>query len=144
MDDNEWFCSKRRHLCEGFEYRLQRVSNDDIDLGRANRSAAWTTLLLLNFFAGRGSSVGRSSAWYAAGRGFYPHVRHTFLGGDWSWKHFYDYYLPSADSRRSVVRYWRNEWALMILVNCLGDLPWNSVDRLTDRARNDLKSVEES
>ena len=28
------------------EYRT-----DDIDLGRVNRSAAWTTLLLLNFFA---------------------------------------------------------------------------------------------
>ena len=42
------------------EYRI-----DDIDLGRANRWAAWTTLLLLNFFAGRGSSVGRASAWYA-------------------------------------------------------------------------------
>ena len=36
------------------------------------------------FFAGRGSSVGRASAWYAAGRGFHPHVRHTFLEGEWS------------------------------------------------------------
>ena len=35
------------------------------------------------------------------------------------------------------------ECALTILVNCLGGLPGNSVDRLTDRARNDLKSVEE-
>ena len=34
--------------------------------------------------------------------------------------------------------------ALTILVNCLGGLPGNSVDRLTVRARNDLKSVEES
>ena len=61
------------------EYRT-----DDTDFGRANSSAARTTLLLLNFFAGRGSSVGRAFAWYAAGRGFHPHVRHTFLGGDWS------------------------------------------------------------
>ena len=30
-----------------------------------------------------------------------------------------------------------------LLVNCLGGLLGNSVDRLTDRARNDLKSVEE-
>ena len=29
----------------------------------------------------------------------------------------------------------------VVLVNCLGGLPRNSVDRLTDRARNDLKSV---
>ena len=28
-----------------------------------------------------------------------------------------------------------------VLVNCLGGLPRNSVDRLTGRARNDLKSV---
>ena len=59
-------------------------------------------------------------------------------------KKIYDHYLPSADSRRAAVRYWRNEYALTILVNCLGGLPGNSVDRLTDRARNDLKNVEES
>ena len=59
-------------------------------------------------------------------------------------KNFYDHYLPSADSRRAVVRYWRNECALTILVNCLGGLLGNSVDRSTDRARNDLKSVKES
>ena len=41
------------------EYRI-----NDIELGRGNRSAAWTALLLLNFFAGRGSSVGRASTWY--------------------------------------------------------------------------------
>ena len=119
------------------EYRT-----DDIDLGRANRSAVWTTLLLLNFFAGRGSSVGRASAWYAAGRGFHPHVRHTFLEGEWSWKKFYDHYLLSADSRKGSYQLLAKEYALTILVNCLGGFPGNSVDRLTDRARNDLKSVE--
>ena len=36
------------------------------------------------------------------------------------------------------------ECALTILVNCLGGLPRNSIDRLTDRARNDLKSVKAS
>ena len=41
------------------EYRT-----DDIDLVRAIRSAAWTTILLLNFFAGRGSSVECASSWY--------------------------------------------------------------------------------
>ena len=119
------------------EYRT-----DDIDLGMANRSAAWTILLLLNFFAGRGSSVGRASAWYAAGRGFHPHVRHTFLEGEWSWKNFYDHCLPS---RKGSCQLLAKECALTILVNFLhvGGLPGNSVDRLTDRARNDLKSVEE-
>ena len=61
------------------EYRT-----DDTDLGRAHRSAARTSLLVLKYFAGRGSSVGRASAWYATGRGFHPHVRHTFLEGEWS------------------------------------------------------------
>ena len=69
-----------RHLnIASSEYRT-----DDIDLGSANRSAARITLLLLNFFARCGSSVGRASAWYAAGRGFHPHVRYTFLEGEWS------------------------------------------------------------
>ena len=35
------------------------------------------------------------------------------------------------------------EWALTVLVNHLGGLPWNSVDKLTYCARNDFKSVEE-
>ena len=120
------------------EYRT-----DDIDLGRANLSAAWTTLLLLNFFVVHGSSVGRVSAWYAAGRGFHLHVQHTFLEGEWSWNNFYDHYLPSADSRKGSCQLLAKECALNILVNCLGGLHGNSGDRLTDRARNDLQSVEE-
>ena len=67
-----------------FNIASSEYRTDDIDLGRANRSAALTSFLFLNFFAGRGSSVGRASAWYAAGRGFHPHVRHTFLQGEWS------------------------------------------------------------
>ena len=120
------------------EYRT-----DDIDLGMANRLAVWTTLLLLNFFAGRGSLVGRASAWYAAGRGFHPHVRQILLEGEWSWKNFYDHYFPSADSRKGSCQLLAKECALTILVNCLEGLQGNSVDRLTDRARNYLKSVEE-
>ena len=44
-----------------------------------------------------------------------------------------DHSLPSADSRMAVVSYWRKNVQL-VLVNCLGGLPRNSVDRLTDRA----------
>ena len=33
-------------------------------------------------------------------------------------------------------------YLLLVPVNHLGGLPRNSVNRLTDRARNDLKSVE--
>ena len=32
----------------------------------------------------------------------------------------------------------------LVLVNCIGSLSRNCVDRLTDRAQNDLNSVEES
>ena len=31
----------------------------------------------------------------------------TFFRGDWSWNIFYIHSLPSADSRRAVVSYWR-------------------------------------
>ena len=34
--------------------------------------------------------------------------------------------------------------AITVLVNYLGGLPGNSVDRLTYRARNDIKTVEET
>ena len=36
----------------------------------------------------------------------------TFFRGDWSWNNFYGYSLPSANSRRAVVSYWRNKCAL--------------------------------
>ena len=49
--------------------------------------------------------------------------------------------LPSADSRRAGVSYWRKN-AHWVLVNCLGCLPRNSLARLTDRAWNELKCVE--
>ena len=31
----------------------------------------------------------------------------TFFHGDWSWNVFYGHSLPSADSRRAVVSFWR-------------------------------------
>ena len=31
----------------------------------------------------------------------------TFLRGDWSWNIFYGHSLPSADSKRAVVSFWR-------------------------------------
>ena len=31
----------------------------------------------------------------------------TFFRGEWSWNSFYDDYLPSADSWRAVVSFWR-------------------------------------
>ena len=67
----------------------------------------------------------------------------TFFRGDLVMKNekkLYDYSLLSADSRMAVVSYWPKN-VHQVLVNCLGGLPRNSVDWLTDRARNDLKCV---
>ena len=52
-------------------------------------------------------------------------------------KKLYGHSVPSADSKRAVVSYWRKNVHL-VLVTCLEGLPRNSVDRLTDSARNDL------
>ena len=47
----------------------------------------------------------------------------------WSWNNTYG--LPTADSSRAVVSYWR-QYGHLVLVNRLGSLPRNSMDRLTD------------
>ena len=36
-----------------------------------------------------------------------PLMSATFFRGDWSWNIFYGHSLPSADSRRAVVSFWR-------------------------------------
>ena len=56
-------------------------------------------------------------------------------------KKFYDHSHPSANSRRAVVSYWRNN-GHEVLVNCLlvGGLPRNSVAKLPDRARKGRKT----
>ena len=59
----------------------------------------------------------------------------------WTRNNFYGHSLPTADSSRAVVSYWR-KYGHLVQVNRLGSLSRNSVDRLTDRARNDLNSVE--
>ena len=64
-----------------------------------------------------------------------------FRRDNWSWNNFYGHSLPTAESCMAVVSYWR-KYGHLVLVNRLGSLPRNSVDRLTDRDRNDLNSVE--
>ena len=51
-------------------------------------------------------------------------------------KKFYGDSPSPADSRRVAVSYWRRN------VHYLGGLARHSEDRVTDRARNDLKCVE--
>ena len=64
-------------------------------------------LTVTSQIAKRGSSIECASAWYADGRGFDPHVRRTFFRGDLGKKKIYGHSLPSADSRRAIVSYWR-------------------------------------
>ena len=51
-----------------------------------------------------GSLVIWASAWYTDGRWFDPHVQQTFFCGNLVMENFYSHSLPSADSRRAVVR----------------------------------------
>ena len=59
-------------------------------------------------FAGLGGSVGCAvrletrRSWVQ-----HPPRSATFFRGDWSWNIFYGHSLPSADSRRAVVSFWR-------------------------------------
>ena len=55
----------------------------------------------------------------------------TFFRGDWSGNNLYSHSLPTADSSRAVVSYWRKDVHL-VLVNRLGSLSRNGVVRLTD------------
>ena len=78
-------------------------------------------------YAGRGSSVGSVSAWHANNPEFDPHIQHILW--IWSWNNFYGHFPSSADSRRAAVsNWWKN--VHLILVNCPGDLPRNSVVNL--------------
>ena len=55
----------------------------------------------------------------------------TFFHGVWSSNHFYSHSHSNTDSSRAVVSYWQKDVHL-VLVNCLGSLPRNSVVRLID------------
>ena len=84
----------------------------------------------------RASSVGCSFAWYADGRKFDPHVQqHSSVEIGHEIISTAILSLPLIQEGQLFVSYWRKNVHL-VLVNCLGGLPSNSVDRLTDRARN--------
>ena len=57
--------------------------------------------------AGLGGSVGCASDWWLGGCGFNPAGSTMFFRWDWSWNTSYGNSLPSADSRRAVVSFWR-------------------------------------
>ena len=64
--------------------------------------------LLLQNRTGLGGSVGYA-IWLETRRSRVqpPPRSATFFRGDWSWNIFYGHSLPSADSRRAVVSFWR-------------------------------------
>ena len=66
----------------------------------------------------------------------------TVFRRDLVMNNFYGHSLHTVDASRAVASYWR-KYGNLVLVNRLGSQPRNSVDRLPDRARNDLNSVEE-
>ena len=74
------------------------------------------------------SSVGCMSAWYSEGQRFDPRVRqntgHEIVSTA---------ILSLPLIQVAVLSYWRKDVHL-VLVDCLGSLPRNSVDRLTDGA----------
>ena len=61
-----------------------------------------------NKVAGLGGSVGCAVRLETTRSRVQPPPRSaTFFRGDWSWNIFYGHSLPSADSRRAVVIFWR-------------------------------------
>ena len=61
-----------------------------------------------NKCAGLGGSVGCAVRLETRRSRVQPPPRSaTFFHGDWSWNIFYGHSLPSADSRRAVVSFWR-------------------------------------
>ena len=72
------------------------------------------------------------SDWYSGGCGFDLQSGHISFVEIWSQNNFYGHSFPTADSSGAVVSYWR-KFGHLVLVNRLGSLPRNSVDRLTDQ-----------
>ena len=63
---------------------------------------------ILTCSAGLGGSVGCAVRLETRRSRVQPPPRSaTFFRGDWSWNIFYGHSLPSADSRRAVVSFWR-------------------------------------
>ena len=60
----------------------------------------------------------------------------TFFHWDLVMKIFLRPFSPFCWFKKGSCQLPAKEWALSILVNCIGGLPRNSVARLTDRARN--------
>ena len=101
-----------------FESYLSHLTLMEIDHEIINFTRDWSLARLNNAhgellyyprrWAGLGGSVG-CAVWLETRRSRVqpPPRSATFFRGDWSWNIFYGHSLPSADSRRAVVSFWR-------------------------------------
>ena len=116
-----------------------------LDLTFGDAVDEWLEALTSNHFGSRAGAVARSDVCPPGMRTVADSILtsgKTFIRGDFVMKKkIYGHPLSSADLRRAVVGYWRKN-VHYVLINCLGSLPRNSVDKLTDHVRNDLKSLE--
>ena len=91
---------------------------------------------IITVSTGRGSSIGSEFAWHTSGPEFDPYVRHIL-----SWRLGHEN-ISTVILPLLLIQEEQLSVTGERLVNCLGGLPRNSVARLTDRARNDLKCIE--
>ena len=93
---NEYLC----HTCRMYTLIWVFVNHTGLIVGFVMRS--------LIGIAGLGGSVGCAVRLETRRSRVQPPPRSaTFFRGDWSWNIFYGHSLPSADSRRAVVSFWR-------------------------------------
>ena len=96
-------CSQVLLYC--YEYDGKRYLVTKMYRLRLARISMW---LNQDLGAGLGGSVGCAIRLETRRSRVQPQPRSaTFFRGDWSWNIFYGHSLPSADSRRAVVSFWR-------------------------------------
>ena len=95
--------------CDFFLFpRLKKMLSGNKYTSRSSLGSAIYQCLKLIPTAGLGGSVGCVVRLETRRSRVQPPPRSaTFFRGDWSWNIFYGHSLPSADSRRAVVSFWR-------------------------------------
>ena len=96
---------RRRMLVSLWTRPLTQLGHSVLNLSKLNN---WATQRLVTF----SSSKSRVNAHLDAPSDWRSRVQPpprsaTFCRGDWSWNIFFGHSLPSADSRRAVVSFWR-------------------------------------
>ena len=103
---------KCRHWCGCCPYTCTLIKKSDYDMMIQLLKFNFTSLIVLAHWDKQGWRP-RWLSWMHRPTGdqrsrVHPPPRSaTFFRGDWSWNIFYGHSLPSADSRRAVVSFWR-------------------------------------